>query len=366
MNIKVCMMSSVHMRYDTRVFIKECQSLSKEGYEVTLIIADDEENEIKNGVKIVSVGITTKRRLLRFTKTVWNVFKKALLTNADIYHFHDVELIPIALLLKLMGKKIIYDVHEDIPREILSKPYIKKYIKPIIAKLVEFFEEFSAKKFDAIITATPFIKDRFLKLNKNCIDIVNYPILDELNVNSNWNDKRNEICYIGSITKVRGITELVESLQYVDIVLNLGGSFSSEDFENELKRKNEWSKVNYLGLLNRKEVSNVLSMSKAGVVTFYPLPNHINAQPNKMFEYMSAGIPVIASNFLLWRKIIEGNNCGICVDPLNPKEIANAISYLLNNDREAKKMGKNARKVVRKRYNWKIEEEKLFKLYQGL
>ena len=363
---KICHTTSVHTRCDTRIFIRECKSLSKASYDVSLIVADNQGDEIRDGIKIIDVGLINESRFSRMTKTVWNVYKKALETDANIYHFHDTELIPIGLLLKLKGRKVIYDVHEDLPREIEGKPYLKKWIKPIISKSVRSLENFSAKRFNAIITATPFIRNRFQNLNKNCIDINNYPILDEFNVNSKWEDKKKEICYIGSITKVRGITELVESLQYVDIVLNLGGSFSSEDFENELKRKKEWSKVNYSGLLNRKEVSNVLSISKAGIVTFYPLPNHINAQPNKMFEYMSAGIPVIASNFPLWRKIIEENNCGICVNPKNPKEIANAINYLLTHNEEAEMMGKNGRRAVEEIYNWKNEERKLIKIYKGL
>jgi glycosyltransferase involved in cell wall biosynthesis len=85
-----------------------------------------------------------------------------------------------------------------------------------------------------------------------------------------------------------------------------------------------------------------------------------------MFEYMSASLPLITSNFPFWKEIVEGNNCGICVNPLNPQEIADAIKYIINNPKEAEKMGKNGRDAVEKKYNWTIEEIKLFKVYESI
>jgi glycosyltransferase involved in cell wall biosynthesis len=119
-----------------------------------------------------------------------------------------------------------------------------------------------------------------------------------------------------------------------------------------------------LGWLDRGGVSDILSHSMAGLVTFLPAPNHIQAQPNKLFEYMSAGIPVIASNFPMWREIIADNDCGLLVDPLNPADIANAIDYLVSNPEEAQRMGANGRRAVHKRYSWTSEEKKLFAFYE--
>ena len=127
-----------------------------------------------------------------------------------------------------------------------------------------------------------------------------------------------------------------------------------------------WQNVNEYGFLDRLGVRNILARSAAGVVTFYPLPNHVDAQPNKMFEYMSAGIPVIASHFPLWREIIEDNQCGLLVDPLNPEAIANAIDYLINNPQEARSMGQNGRRAVEEKYNWTIEQQKLLEFYQRI
>ena len=141
------------------------------------------------------------------------------------------------------------------------------------------------------------------------------------------------------------------------------GAFSEEKIEDEVKSYEGWRRVEEFGFLDRLGVAEVLLRSKAGLVTFHSVPNHIDAQPNKMFEYMSAGVPVIASNFVLWREVIEGNNCGLCVNPQQPKEIAEAIDYLLCNDVEAQRMGANGRKAVSEKYNWKLEEARLLELY---
>jgi len=266
--------------------------------------------------------------------------------NADIYHFHDPELIPLGLKLKKLGKKVIYDVHEDVPRQILSKEYINKFLRPIIAKSFEIYENWASKHFDAIVAATPHIRDRFIKINPNTVDINNFPKRDELYEPINWHNRKNEICYIGGISKIRGIIELIKALEYTDTVLHLAGNFESEELKKKVINLPGWKKVKYYGFVDRQKIKEILRTVKIGIVTLHPTKNYLTSLPVKMFEYMSAGIPVIASNFPLWKEIIENNECGICVNPQNPKEIAEAINKLLKNDNLAKFYGENARKLI--------------------
>jgi len=361
----ICHITTVHSRYDTRIFLKECISLTKL-YKVHLIVADGLGDEVKNNVHIYDIGLRQSSRLKRARIDSRKAFEKAVKINCDLYHFHDPELIPISLKIKKIGKKVIFDAHEDLPRQILSKPYLNKALSLVFSKIIFFYESYSCPRFDYIIAATPFIKAKFLKINSNSEVINNFPILGELSNNVKWSDKKNVICYVGGIARIRGVLEIIKSLNNKNFKLNLAGEFSSVKYESECKNALGWNRVNFLGFLDRKGVKNVYKNSKLGMVTLYPMINYLDALPVKMFEYMSAGIPVVSSNFPLWKEIVEGNNCGLTVDPKDPKEISGAIEKLLFNDNLAEEMGQNGKKAVFEKYNWGIEEKKLLNIYKKI
>ncbi len=363
--MKICHLTSAHPDGDVRIFHKECVSLAKAGFDVSLIIPNTK-SRIEKGVNIISFESNYTSRKERMTKTVKEVLTHALQVNADIYHIHDPELLKIVKNLKRKGKKVVYDVHEDLPRQILSKHWIPKPIRKTISVFTEVYENKIAKKCNGIVTATPFIKDRFIRINANTIDINNYPLASELQIIQPIDTEKNNICYIGGISLIRGVKQMIESVNNLHLNLLLAGEFESETVHSEVSKLEGWKNVKELGFISREEAIEIKKKSLAGLVVFLPEPNHINAQPNKMFEYMAAGIPVIASNFPLWKSIIETNNCGICVNPLNPTQIRDAINYLLNHPKEAKEMGLNGQKLVKKKYNWEVEEDKLLSFYNQL
>ncbi|MDY0143185.1 MAG: glycosyltransferase [Bacteroidales bacterium] len=360
----ICHITTAHTRYDVRIFHKECKSLSKTFENVNLIVADGLGDEIKDGINIYDIG-KPKNRTDRFLKMSSKALKKALEIKSDIYHLHDPELLRIALKFKKHNYKVLFDSHEDLPRQIISKPYIPKILRAPLAFFVEIYENRIAKKIDGIITATPFIKDRFIKLNKNCTDINNFPLLNEISSENSVAIKENKICYIGGITQIRGLTEVIKSLEHTNVILDLAGEMTIT-YKNKLETLDGWKNVNYLGFIDRKQSQVIKNSSIAGIVTFLPEPNHVNAQPNKIFEYMASGLPVIGSNFPLWKIIIEDNYCGLCVSPNNPTEIANAINFIKDNPKEAEIMSKNGKKMVVEKFNWGIEEKKLIKFYKAL
>jgi len=367
MKTKITHLTSAHPRYDTRIFVKECSSLAKvDNYEVSLVVADGLGNEEKNSVNIYDVG-KIEGRINRITKTTKGVFKKAKELDSDIYHMHDSELIPVGLKLKKLGKKVIFDSHEDVPKELMGKPYLNKMLLKIISTLFSIYEKRSCRQFDYIVTATPTLREKFLEINSSVIDINNFPIIEELASNTLWKDKKDTVCYVGVISESRGIKEMVKSFEYFsDARLNLGGNFNTASLRDEVEKYIGWKYVNDLGYLSRENVANIMSESKAGLVILHDMENYKDALPVKMFEYMAASLPVISSDNELWKSIIEASNCGICVNPMDPKEIAEAIQYIIEHPKEAEEMGTNGRNAVLKIYNWGIEEKKLFKLYESI
>jgi glycosyltransferase involved in cell wall biosynthesis len=367
-SISVCHLTSVHKDGDVRIFHKECVSLVEAGYRVSLIIPNTY-TRIEKDVNIISFEAPKGNRLTRMTKTVNIVYKMAIEVNAEIYHFHDPELLRIAKKLKRKGKKVVYDVHEDLPRQLLSKKYLKPITRRTLSKFIEKYENKVSSKLDAVITATPFIRDRFLKINPNTIDINNFPLEKEImlkDIIPNNFDTAN-ICYIGGLTEIRGIKEVIQAMgSCPNSTLKLAGEFTPIGFRETVKKETGWDRIEELGFISRDEAIQLKSKSIAGIVTFLPEENHINAQPNKIFEYMASGLPVIGSNFPLWKTIIEDNDAGICVDPLNPKEISDAINYLISNPEKAKEMGENGKKMVIEKYNWDNEKKKLIDLYKSL
>lgn len=365
--MRVCHLTSAHPRFDTRIFLKECRSLAGAGYNTTLIVADGKGDEFCEGVSILDVGLPSGR-LDRMRAATRRVLAKALTVDASIYHFHDPELIPVGLSLKKLGKCVIFDSHEDVPKQIKGKPYLNRFSRFVISRLFDLYEKFACPKFDAIVAATPFIRDKFFKINARSVDVNNFPMLGELEAESAWGEQKNSVCYVGGIAAIRGIREVVTAMGFVtsDVRLQLAGKFSERVVEQEVKGYEGWGRVDELGFVDRLGVRQILERSVAGIVTFLPSPNHIDAQPNKMFEYMSAGVPVIGSNFPLWEEIILGNDCGLCVDPTDSRAIAGAIDFLINNPERAKAMGENGRRAVYGQYNWDVEERKLLSLYEEL
>jgi glycosyltransferase involved in cell wall biosynthesis len=372
MFFRICHLTTVHPPFDTRIFHKEMKSLAKAGYSVTLIAKYDKEETI-NSVKINPLK-TPKNRIVRLTKTLLECYRKAIKVDADLYHFHDPELIIIGWLLKRRGKKVIYDVHEDVPRQIRTKEWIWKPVRLVVARVTGFLEKTFSHRFDGVICATPSIAENFEYLRGRVNVVHNYPLLGELFRSDEnpeeWKNRSNAVVYVGGITVNRGIKEMIQAIEMIPSSYNakllLGGKFIPSSLGDAAKKMPGWNQVEYLGWLDRTQVGDTLTKARAGLVLIHPEPRYMVSLPVKMFEYMSAGLPVIASHFPLWKDIIEGNRSGLTVDPQNPTEIAGAIQYIFDNPQEAVKMGRRGREAVETKYNWLSEEKKLLEDYSRI
>jgi hypothetical protein len=362
---KVCHISTVHPCSDIRIFEKECQTLSCAGYRVFFIVPNQGNEEIR-GVTILALPMA-KYRFARAFKNGVLAFCRAKNIKADVYHFHDPELIFFGFLLSLYKKKVIYDVHENVPLTILNKDWIPGLLRGIISLTFEKLENWCARRMNLLITATPAIRDRFLNLGCRAVDINNFPIIQEFrNANLDWNRKERAVCFVGAMDRYRGIVEMIQAVGKTNGKLFLAGTFSPASHRSLVSHLDGWKQVEEMGQLDRSGVAQVLGKSMAGLVLLNPRLNYLDSLPIKMFEYMSAGIPVIASNFPLWQKIIQEERCGLCCDPLNPEEIAQAIHWVFDHPDEAKMMGERGRKAVHEKYNWEAESKKLLDLYEEI
>lgn len=360
-------LSSAHPRHDTRIYFKQCRSLARHGYEVTLVVADGQGEADADGVRIVDVG-SLPGRANRMLRTTRRVLARALDLDADVYHLHDPELIPAGLRLKRLGKTVIYDAHEDLPSQLLGKPYLAPLARRLLSHGALAYERYACARLDGIVAATPFIRDKFLHIHPRTVDVNNFPIIEEFAAPAAPAAGRAQVCYVGGLSAMRGIRELVQAcaLLHSGARLQLAGRFSEPALAAELAALPGWRRIDAHGHLDRAGVGALMAGSRAGLVTLHPSLNYLDALPVKMFEYMAAGIPVIASDFPLWRQIIERAGCGICVNPRDPAAIAAAIDQLIGQADAARRMGENGRAAVLRQFNWDAESAKLIDFYARL
>lgn len=372
-------MRIVHLGYshrndDIRIFRKECCSLVQQGHEVYYITSDKNSNYINEnmdaGVHIIILRRTAEsNKIKRYYEYLKALTNRALELDADVYHIHETGLLPIWKSLKRNNKLVVYDSHEDTPRQM--RPQLEKQRGKVVGvlfeKILELYEDHVVKKIDFVITATPYIKSRFSRIKREVVCINNYPIINDLEYHEEGKKtKKNSICFTGGISDVSGIRETVKALNgLLSIRLKLAGPLDDK-LKTELEKYPGWKQTDYYGVVNHSEVSDICRESYAGIILYQPLPNHVNAQPNKMFEYMLMGLPIICSDFPIWKKMIEKKQCGLCVNPQSPKHIARAIEKLYQDSELAYRMGQNGRKAILEEYNWGKEEVKLFEVYKFL
>jgi glycosyltransferase involved in cell wall biosynthesis len=366
--VRVAHLTSAHARNDVRIFLKECRSLAAAGFEVFLIVADGQGPAVVDGVRIVDVGPRSGGRTGRALLTAARVFAAAQRLRADIYHFHDPELIPWGLLLRLRGARVVYDAHEHVAHDMLTKHYlpVPAALLGPLSFIVGRCELIAVRGLSAIAAATPEILERFRNVPALSAGIYNFPLGEELLQNGSWDSREVQACYVGGISINRGVRELAAAAGHCRTRIVLAGPLWDGLTAEQAAAMPGWSRVSYRGVISRDEVAGLMGHSRVGIVTFLPVVNHVNALPNKLFEYMSAGIPVVASDFPLWREIVTATGCGLCVDPTDPAAIAVAIDRLATDPELGEACGRNGARAVAGEFNWSAQAHKLLQLYGQL
>jgi glycosyltransferase involved in cell wall biosynthesis len=366
---RIVHITSAHKTEDDRIFHKECRSLAEHGLSVT-VIGPGEERKALGGVDILGVPSPGSGRLRRMSVTVWRLLVRCLRLPADVYHFHDPELVALGFTLKIFGRRVVYDVHEDYPQKILTKEWISPVLRRPLSGIMAAVEAAAGRLFDGIVAVTPTIAARFPPAKT--ITLCNYPMLEEFSASTGtpYHDRPCQVCYVGGLSATRGLFDMVEAAGLVQggaaQCVQLAGQFESGDEENQSRRQQGWGRVAYLGWLDRAGIARLLANARAGVVVLHPNRCFIDAYPIKMFEYMAAGLPVVASDFPVYREILDDGACGLLVPAADPPALARAIEWIFAHPDEAKAMGEQGRRRVERLYTWEAERKKLFALYRQI
>lgn len=357
--------SSVHPWTDNRIHYREAATLAARGYRVHLIAVESVTEGPDVGVTVTT--LRRRRRLSRIFVTTAQAVLHALRSGAPVVHLHDPELAWFIPLLRGLGRTVVFDAHEDLPNQVRSKPYVSRLSLPIfvaIARVVLLF----AKSSSLIVCATEAIAARFPA--EKAVVVHNYPPL-RLGESAapDAEDREAVVVYIGGVGRIRGAVQMIAALEEPKFPdawrLRMAGSIE-RGLQPVLENMDGWSRVHYLGQVPPDEARDVLLTARVGLVLFQDNPAHREALPTKMFEYFAAGIPVVASDFDLWRTIIETNDCGLIVDETDPAEIASAIRRYAEEPELLSRHARNASLVAREKLNWGSEAGVLLGAYESL
>lgn len=364
--LNVTVLTSAHPVADNRVHWREAVSLAEAGHDVTLIGVEDPGRIDPRTTPVKVVQMPRRTRSERVTLGTVGTLVEGLKTRADVYHLHDPELVWTIPILKASGAKVVYDAHEDLPAQVLGKEYIPRALRPLASAVAKGLVALAGSA-TQVVAATETIASRFDPARVTVVK--NYPRIDGEAAPAGWLSRQPRAVYVGGMSEARGLRELVKATSCSEFPegwrVSLAGPVA-DTLIAEVSRFPEWSRVDYAGVLSPNEARALVRRARVGIVTFHPQQAHFDALPTKMFEYLAEGTPVVASDFPLWRSIVEKFDCGVLVDPQSPREIAEAVGYYATHQDVWERHSANAQEAVRAHLNWRSQEEQLLHVYQKL
>lgn len=363
--IKVCHFSSAHSSEDERVFHEEAVSLSNNGFQVFYVVKG--RSYKKNGVNIIGVNDESHNRIGRIISFSRKIYRKALEIDADLYHFHDPELLPYGVKLAKRGKIVIFDSHENTVDQINEKEWIPSFIRGILSFAFDKYQRYACKKFDCIISVSPHICDYFRKFHGNVRMITNFPPFREVDIS---NKDETVICYAGNLSDQWNHRKIIKAISKIEGAKYLLMGRGTQSYIEELKALPGWDKVDFRGEVPHEEVPDLIAKASIGMAVLSYNKNVGGKKGTlgntKIYEEMMSGLPIICTDFDIWRSMVEKYDCGICVNPNDDVEIEKAIRYLITHPGIARTKGANGLRAVKEEYNWTSQEIKLLQIYDEL
>lgn len=366
-NEKILIVTTIHSPYDARIYERNILPLSKLFSIVVIAPWKPRYTENSN-----ITWVETKMPKSRFKRIWhgWQTFLKTRNSVCSVVHFHDIDFIFWAFLIKTFSrKKVIYDCHENYPEEVLhGKPWIPIIFRRLLSIFVNLIETTLIRFFDCCIVVVPYQVEKFSQFNKNVVLIRNvsvYPgVKNQL--------KETNIIYIGSISENYGGESILSLARFMNLVESKLRIILFDKFDDSYKKKfitlvqEESLPIDLLPRFNRHELHEIM---KKGIVGLSFSKNTISnnlGYPTKLFEYMSFGIPVVASDTLRHQQILNISKSGVLVDDENPQEVYSSILNLIEDTYRREELIKNGYEALENEFNWVHEEKKLFSAYYQL
>lgn len=367
---KVVHCTSVHTAWDIRIFKKQCRSLAGNGYEVVLI-APGTGAKITDGVSLRTIR-SNRSRIGRFVLAPWRVYRAFKDENADVFHFHDPELLPLACFLRARGRVVVFDMHENLPKAVLTKGWIPAPLRRPAATAVRAVERLLLAKIPTVFAEASYAHE-YPWIEKRVV-VQNYPLVDEVAQYRRPLDfNKPRIGYVGGVAPGRGSTLYVRAVgllrrRGVDVGLDLIGRVSAQHAREltALAEEEGVSQLRLHGLVTPDVGWRAMSGCCVGLGVLEDRPNYVSSYPTKLFEYMALGIPFIASDFPLYRQLADETGGGICVPPGEPEMLADAIQWMLEHPEDARAMGERGAHAVSQEFDWGSEFKKLLAFYDEI
>jgi glycosyltransferase involved in cell wall biosynthesis len=364
--IKVGVITTVHDPNDTRIYHRQIQTLIINGYKVFYFCKEAPKTHSEATIILLPQFNNAYLRIL--ISPIVALYKTLREKQIKVYHLHDPELIFVGLILKWFGKTIIYDAHEDLPSQILTKNWIPIFFRKPFSKLANWIENSFLRSLDAVITVTEPLVERFINARLNRVTLVrNYPLMNEL-VFEKTLDKSIDVIYVGEASVPRGLKLMIEAFlqsKYAQSFVIIG-RMNPINFLESYSTHPKYHGIKYLGPKTRKEVAKYLAQSKIGLVPLLDTPNNRIGYPTKLFEYMSVSLPSIATKLPLIQEIRNSAQAFLLVEPNHISDMADSIDLLLTNPMLRIELAQNGRKAIESIFSWENEESKLLNLYAEL